>query len=76
MSKLSSDQGVLPRDAAEAMRFFNRRQLGKGLHYGYSCFLLELSKATGKEVMSQMVSEIFGADIEFQNAKPGPPGFA
>eukprot|EP00913_Durusdinium_trenchii_P001374 g1271.t1 len=23
----------------------------------------------GKEVMSQMVSEIFGADVEFQNAK-------
>lgn len=43
-------EGVLPRDAAEAMRFFNRRQLGK-------------------EVMSQMVSEIFGADVEFQNAK-------
>lgn len=24
----ATDQGVLPRDAAEAMRFFNRRQLG------------------------------------------------
>lgn len=43
-------EGVLPRDAAEAMRFFSRRQLGK-------------------EVMSEMVSEIFGADVEFQNAK-------
>eukprot|EP00435_Cladocopium_sp_Y103_P041080 s909_g11.t1 len=43
-------EGVLPRDAAEAMRFFNRRQLGK-------------------EVLSEMVSEVFGADVEFQNAK-------
>jgi len=43
-------EGVLPRDAAEAMRFFNRRQLGK-------------------EVLSEMVSEIFGAEVEFQNAK-------
>lgn len=43
-------EGVLPRDAAEAMRFFNRRQLGK-------------------EVLSEMVSQVFGADVEFQNAK-------
>ncbi|CAJ1327235.1 unnamed protein product [Effrenium voratum] len=43
-------EGVLPRDAAEAMRFFNRRN-------------------PGKEEMSEMVSSIFGADVEFQNAK-------
>ncbi|CAE7203057.1 mfsd6b [Symbiodinium sp. CCMP2592] len=43
-------EGVLPQDAAEAMRFFNRRE-------------------AGKEEMSGMISEIFGADIEFQNAK-------
>eukprot|EP00439_Symbiodinium_sp_Y106_P048860 s2107_g6.t1 len=43
-------EGVLPQDAAEAMRFFNRRE-------------------AGKEEMSGMISEVFGADIEFQNAK-------
>ncbi|CAE6939629.1 unnamed protein product [Symbiodinium natans] len=43
-------EGVLPQDAAAAMKFFNRRE-------------------AGKEELSEMVSDVFGADIEFQNAK-------
>lgn len=28
--------------------------------------------SAGKEVLSEMVSEVFGADVEFQNAKLSP----